>query len=109
MRPESLYNRLMIKGGFTYIVGSYKLTLYTGVTNNLIRRVYEHKHNLIPGFTAKYKCHRLLYYEAFDFIEQAIIREKQIKNLNRADKIRLIKTINPDLKDLYSQILDKPE
>jgi len=99
----------MIKGGFTYITGSYKLTLYTGVTNNLIRRIYEHQHSLIPGFTTKYKCHNLLYYESFDFIEQAIIREKQIKNLNRADKINLIKTINPDLKDLYQQILDKPE
>ena len=99
----------MVKGGCTYIMGCYKLTLYTGVTSNLIKRVYEHKHNLIPGFTAKYKCHKLLYYETFDFIEQAIIREKQIKDLNRADKISLIKTINPDLKDLYSQILDKPE
>lgn len=99
----------MVKGGFVYIMGSHKLALYTGVTNNLIRRVYEHKHNLIPGFTAKYKCHKLLYYETFDFIEQAIIREKQIKDLDRADKIHLIKTINPDLKDLYSQILDKPE
>ena len=90
-------------------MGSHKLTLYTGVTNNLIRRVYEHKYNLIPGFTAKYKCHKLLYYETFDFIEQAIIREKQIKDLGRADKIRLIKTMNLGLKDLYSQILDKPE
>ncbi|OGB75351.1 hypothetical protein A2810_01375 [candidate division Kazan bacterium RIFCSPHIGHO2_01_FULL_49_10] len=103
----------MIKGGFVYIMGSYKLTLYTGVTNNLIRRVYEHKYSLVPGFTAKYKCHNLLYYETSDFIEPAIIREKQIKDLNRIDKIKLIKTINPNLEDLYSQILgasaDLPE
>jgi putative endonuclease len=109
MRPESLYNGDMMKSGYTYIMGSHKLALYTGVTSNLIQRVYQHKHNLVPGFTAKYKCHKLLYYEVFDSIEQAIIREKQIKNLNRIDKINLIKTTNPNLKDLYSQILDKPE
>lgn len=84
-------------------------TLYTGVTNNLIRRVHEHKNNLIYGFTAKYNLHKLIYYEVFDTIEQAIIREKQIKDMNRVDKLEIIRKFNPTFKDLYSKILDKPE
>lgn len=83
--------------------------LYTGVTNNLIRRSYEHKNNLVQGFTAKYNLHKLVYYEMFDTIEMAIIREKQIKDMNRIDKLEMIKTFNPTFKDLYNQILDKPE
>ena len=100
----------MRKGGFTYIMANdRKPTLYTGVTSNLIRRVYEHKHKLIPGFTARYNCHKLIYFEVFDTIEQAIIRKKQIKNLNRTGKLKLIKDFNPNMEDLYHQILDKPE
>lgn len=83
-------------------------TLYTGVTSNLIKRVYEHKNNLVQGFTAKYKLHKLVYCEIFDTIEQAIIREKQIKDMNRKDKLDMIKKSNPSFKDLYSQILDAP-
>ena len=84
-------------------------TLYTGVTNNLIRRVYEHKNNFIKGFTSKYNLHKLVYYEYFDSIKQAIIREKQIKDMNRIDKLKLIQKFNSCFKDLYAQILDKPE
>jgi len=84
-------------------------TLYTGVTSNLIKRVYEHKNKLALGFTAKYNCHKLVYFEGFDTIEQAIIREKQIKHLERKDKLDLIKNFNPTMKDLYSEILDKLE
>ncbi|MEK7499145.1 MAG: GIY-YIG nuclease family protein, partial [Patescibacteria group bacterium] len=65
--------------------------------------------NVVPGFTAKYNLHKLVYYETFELIEQAIIREKQIKDMNRVDKLNMIKKINPTLKDLYDLILDKPE
>ena len=99
----------MIKSGYVYIMGNDRPTLYTGVTSNLLRRTYEHKHNLISGFTSKYNCHKLLYYEAIDSMGLAIVREKQIKNLNRLDKLNLIKKTNPDFKDLYAEILDKPE
>jgi len=62
--------------------------LYAGVTSNLIKRVYQHKSNLVKGFTAKYNLHKLVYYETFDTIEQAIIREKQIKDMNRKTSYR---------------------
>lgn len=96
-----------MKGGFTYIMTNARPTLYTGVTNNLIRRVYEHKNNLIKGFTSKYKLHKLVYYETFDTIEQAIIREKQIKDMNRDDKLKMIKKFNPNFEDLYDVILGR--
>lgn len=99
----------MKKGGFVYIMANSRPTLYTGVTNNLVRRVYEHKSNTVKGFTARYNLHKLVYYEAFDAIEQAIIREKQIKDMNRVDKLQMIKEMNFELKDLYNSILDKPE
>lgn len=79
-------------------------TLYAGVTNNLVKRVYEHKNDLIAGFTQKYQCHKLIYFEALISIEQAILREKQIKNWRRKKKENLIKTINPHWKDLYDEI-----
>lgn len=81
-------------------MGNNKPVLYIGVTNNLKRRVYEHKNNLIPGFTKKYQLHKLLYYETFDSIEEAIKREKQLKNWHRAWKLKLIKANNPTFKDL---------
>ena len=85
-------------------------TLYTGVTSILIKRVYEHKNNLVEGFTSKYKLHKLVYYEVLDDINLAIIREKQIKDMNRIDKLNMIKRFNPDFKDLYNRILDlRPE
>jgi single-stranded-DNA-specific exonuclease len=91
--------------GYVYIMANSRPTLYTGSTNNLARRVYEHKNNLIKGFTAKYNLHNLVYYECLDNVEQAIIRERQIKDLNRENKLILIKQFNPSLKDLYNDII----
>jgi putative endonuclease len=79
-------------------------TLYIGVTNDLIRRVFEHKSKFVRGFTKRYDVVRLVYYEQFDDIEQAILREKRLKHWNRAWKIRLIEEKNPNWTDLYSAI-----
>jgi len=79
-------------------------TLYIGVTNDLIRRVHEHKNKVAEGFTKKYDVDRLLYFEAFDDIENAIRREKRLKKWNRAWKIRLIEETNPNWTDLYPSI-----
>ena len=77
--------------------------LYTGVTNDLIRRVGEHKEGKGSVFTAKYKCHKLVYFEEFGLVEQAIDREKEIKNMTRASKEMLIDTINPQRIDLFDR------
>ena len=77
---------------------------YTGVTNDLIRRVYEHKNKLLEGFTSKYKITKLVYYEVAEEIESAILREKQIKSWPRKAKVALIKRMNPDWHDLYQDI-----
>ncbi len=79
-------------------------TLYIGVTNNLARRVYEHKSNLIEGFTKKYQVHTLVYYEDYNDIDRAIEREKQMKKWKRKWKINLIEKHNGDWKDLYQDI-----
>ena len=90
-----------------YILASYnRRVLYTGVTSNLIRRIYEHKNKLDEeSFTAKYDVNKLVYYEFFEDIRIAIEREKQIKAGSRQKKLDLINTFNPEWKDLYSQIL----
>ncbi len=80
-------------------------TLYTGVTSDLVKRVYQHKNNLVKGFTQRYKLHMLVYYETLDGIESAIIREKQIKNMNRAEKLRMIYGFNSEFRDLYDRII----
>lgn len=90
----------MQKNYCVYIMASESGTLYTGVTNNLERRVYEHKNELIDGFTKKYKCKKLVYFETSNDIRSAIEREKQIKKWRREKKEFLIKTLNPQWKDL---------
>lgn len=77
--------------------------LYTGITNNLARRMYEHKNKLIKGFTEKYNVIKLIYCEAFNIPEEAIAAEKKIKGWKRYKKINLIKSINPDFKDLSAE------
>jgi len=79
--------------------------LYTGVTSNLVKRIWEHKNKIVEGFSKKYNLHKLVYYEFFENINQAIIREKQIKAGSRKKKFDLINKFNPDWKDLYNQIL----
>ena len=79
-------------------------TLYTGVTSDLIKRVYEHKNKLADGFTKKYNIDKLGYYEVFEDIINAITREKQIKAGSRKNKIKLIESTNPKWKDLYNEI-----
>ncbi len=88
-----------------YIMTNHKNTvLYTGVTNDLPRRVYEHKNKLIEGFTKRYNLTRLVYYELCTDIEGAIIREKQIKAGSRQDKMNLIDSVNRDWYDLYNEL-----
>jgi putative endonuclease len=80
-------------------------TLYIGVTNDLIRRVYEHKSDFINGFTERYVVHTLVHYEQCEDVESAILREKQLKSWHRKWKIRLIEETNPEWKDLYDEIV----
>ena len=92
----------MLHTSFVYILASkYRGALYIGVTNDLCRRVYEHKHYLTKGFTHKYFITRLVYFETYDDISDAIHREKQVKKWHREWKINLIEKSNPTWKDLY--------
>jgi putative endonuclease len=86
------------------LTNKYSTVLYTGVTNDLGRRVDEHKSKLHEGFTKKYNVDRLVYYEVYSDINDAIDREKQIKKWSRKKKVELIKKFNPSWKDLYSEI-----
>ncbi|MDD5108244.1 MAG: GIY-YIG nuclease family protein [Candidatus Omnitrophica bacterium] len=96
---------MAVKYGYIYILtNSTDIVIYTGVTSNLQKRVYEHKKNLVKGFTSKYSVHKLVYYEVFDSMEDAIIREKQIKGGSRKKKVDLIKNFNPEFKDLYGEL-----
>ncbi len=88
---------------FVYILTNRSGTLYVGVTNNLLRRVYEHKHKLIPGFTKRYKIDRLVYYEHTPDVRAAIAREKQIKPWRREKKVALIESKNRDWHDLSAE------
>lgn len=87
------------------MTNSVNTVLYTGITNDLIRRVYEHKNKLVDGFTKKYNVNKLVYYEIFQDPENAIQKEKSIKNLLRIKKFDLIKSKNPNFKDLYPELL----
>lgn len=97
-----------------YIMANARPTLYVGITNNLVRRVHEHKNDINPGsFTSRYFLHRLVYYEIFSGSRDAIIREKQIKHMGRESKIALVRGVNPTFRDLYDELIggipDKPE
>ena len=94
---------IMYNTYYTYIMSSLNnTTIYVGVTNDLERRVAEHKSGLIPGFTQKYNCKKLVYFESFSDIEQAIAREKQLKGWVRKKKDALIDSMNPERNDLAS-------
>lgn len=80
-------------------------TLYIGVTSDLVKRGYEHKHHLADGFTKKYHCSLLVYYELCDTMEAAIHREKRLKKFKRDAKLKLIENKNPDWKDLYESVI----
>ena len=90
---------------YVYIMASKRNgTLYVGVTNDLIERVDQHKNDIIEGFTKRYKVHILVYFEETSDVKAAISREKQIKKWNRAWKLKLIESKNPDWKDLYEEL-----
>lgn len=90
---------------YTYILANPNGVLYIGMTNNLIRRISEHKELKIDGFTKKYNCTKLVYFESTKYVYNAIAREKELKWWNRKKKEELIKTINPTWKDLYEELL----
>ena len=96
----------MKKVYFVYIMASKKNgTIYVGFTDNLTKRVYEHKHDLVEGFTSKYKVHMLVYFEIYDDPENAINREKRLKKWNRSWKIELIEKNNFEWRDLYNDLI----
>jgi putative endonuclease len=91
---------------YVYIIASKRNgTLYIGVTNDLIRRIAEHKKGLVEGFSKKYKVNQLVYYEETPDVTSAIVREKRLKKWKRACKLRLIEEENPDWKDLYQDLV----
>jgi len=90
---------------YVYILANKtNVALYVGVTNDLKRRVYQHKHRLVRGFAARYDIDKLVYYEVFDDAENAIIREKRLKGGSRARKNRLVESMNPQWRDLYDEL-----
>ena len=95
----------MSKRYFVYILGNERPTIYIGVTSNLSKRLYQHRKGLVKGFSKRYKLKKLLHYEEFEDIKDAIKREKQLKNWHRDWKLNLIKSANPNFKDLYKMIL----
>jgi putative endonuclease len=98
---------MMSKEFFVYIMTNKSRTLYTGVTGDLMRRVYEHKRKLIQGFTSKYNIQYLAYYESTPSVHAALAREKQIKGWLRSKKIALIESVNPEWKDLSEEWFGK--
>ncbi|MGE4351082.1 MAG: GIY-YIG nuclease family protein [Bdellovibrionales bacterium] len=92
--------------GYVYILASQRNgTLYTGVTNDLVRRIAEHKSGEIKGFTARYNVKMLVYYETYDRFDEAIARKKCIKEWKRAWKLKRIEELNPDWRDLYFDLM----
>ena len=98
--------QIIMKTFYVYIMASQKYgTLYIGVTNDLTKRIYQHKQNMVKGFTQKYHVHNLVYLEEYSDVNEAISREKNLKKWKRSWKIKLIETKNPEWKDLYSEII----
>jgi len=96
----------MQKSGYVYILtNKNNTTFYTGVTSNLIKRIWEHKQKFVDGFSKKYNLTKLVYFDQFDNIQDAIIREKYIKGKKRAFKLSLIEENNKEYRDLYEKIL----
>ena len=95
----------MHKKYYVYVLSNkYRTVFYTGVTNSLLRRVYEHREKLVDGFTKKYNVDQLLYFEEFAQVEDALNREKQLKDYRREKKLQLIKSMNPSGVDLWNVI-----
>ena len=91
---------------YVYVMASHFKAIYIGVTNNLERRVYEHKHKLADGFTSKYNINKLVYFEVSEDVISAITREKQLKGWLRTKKIALIQSSNPEWKDLSEELFE---
>lgn len=101
---------VMDKVGFVYFMtNTTNSVLYVGVTNSLKRRVWEHSEGSGSAFTRKYNCKKLVYYEVFQDIEDAIVREKQIKHFKRVWKDELVAAVNPEWRDLGREIIDDPD
>jgi putative endonuclease len=101
-------SKVFQRGGCVYIMANlYHNVLYTGVTSDIIGRVSDHKNNVYPtSFTAKYKCHKLVYYCFYSHIEEAIAEEKRIKGSGKEYKRQLVSSINPGWVDLYASLLE---
>lgn len=87
------------------ITNKHNTVFYVGVTNNLLRRIWEHREKLVDGFSKQYNLDRLVYYEFFDHMNEAIQREKQIKGGSRKNKLTMIKTFNPNWDDLFKTLI----
>lgn len=99
------YSQAIVKEYYVYILSNQRRTvLYIGVTNNLARRLYEHKNKLVEGFTKRYNCDELLYFEEASSIDDAIVREKQLKKWSRSKKIILVQRNNPSMQDLSASL-----
>lgn len=89
---------------YVYIMASKTGTIYVGFISDLVKRVWEHKNNLVEGFTKRYQCHKLIYIESGEDYEGTLAREKQIKQWRREKKEKLIKSLNPSWRDLYDEL-----
>lgn len=97
---------MLSRSYYVYILASAPYgTLYTGMTSDLVRRVWEHRSDLVPGFSKQYQTHTLVWYESHHEVMAAIAREKRIKNWNRDWKVNLIQAMNPEWRDLYDRIV----
>jgi putative endonuclease len=97
-----------MRDGFVYIMASVTRTLYIGVTNSLVARVWQHQQGEIPGFTRRYDLKRLVYFEYYEDVRDAIAREKQLKRWRRSKKNALIESLNPNWNDLSSMLEQQP-